>query len=168
MFLGQQFSVDMANFQLTWPIFVFLGQLFSVDMANFFLVFCVLICTHALKKNCIHAVNKRTPVRFVPNVPQQSQSLRFSIHFEVFFGLFLTLFNSFFRTCGFFFWYFFDSFFSLFFSHVRGQWPGGSKTPGVHITDTKRGQVESVKERASDRKRLTRPSETDGGKRRHL
>ena len=34
---------------------------------------------------------------------------------------------------------------------------GGSKTPGVQIMKTKRGQVESkVKERASDRKRLTR------------
>ena len=39
---------------------------------------------------------------------------------------------------------------------------GGSKTPGVHIMETKRGQVESVKERASDRKRLTRPSERVG------
>jgi len=146
----------VSNIPLTWPIF------------KFFCFFCVRNCTHAINKICIHALSKRTPVRFVPILPQQSQSLRFSIHFEVFFGLFLTLFNSFFRTCGFFFWYFFDSFFSLFFSHVRGQWPGGSKTPGVHITDTKRGQVESVKERASDRKRLTRPSETDGGTRRHL
>jgi len=58
------------------------------SILTFFLVFCVLNCTHALNKNCIHAPNKRTPVRFVRNVPQQSQSLRFSIHFEVFFGLF--------------------------------------------------------------------------------
>ena len=34
--------------------------------------------------------------------------------------------------------------------------------------ETKRGQVESVEERASDRKRLTRPSETGGGTRRLL
>jgi len=63
-------------------------------------------------------------------------------------------------------------FFKLFFPHVRGEfwyiWAkishfvetffGGSKTPGVHITDLKRGQVQSVKERESDRKRLTRPT----------
>ena len=58
-----------------------------------------------------------------------------------FFGTFLVLF-----------------FFGVFFPHVRGQWSGGSKTPGVHITDMKRGQVQSVKERESDRKRLTRPT----------
>jgi len=63
------------------------------SILTFFLVFCVLNCTHALNKNCIHAPNKRTPVRFVRNVPQQSQSLRFSIHFD-FFWSFLTLFSA--------------------------------------------------------------------------
>ena len=56
------------------------------SILTFFLVFCVLNGTHAL--------NKRTPVRFVRNVPQQSQSLRFSIHFDGF----LVCFNSFSRT----------------------------------------------------------------------
>jgi len=104
VFLGQQFFVDMANFQTRIASF---RDTFSSNgsfwfqmsrnnpnrfvfqsILTFFLVFCVLNCTHALNKNCIHAPNKRTPVRFVRNVPQQSQSLRFSIHFEVFFGLF--------------------------------------------------------------------------------
>ena len=68
--------------------FVFLSIL------TFFLVFCVLNCTHALNKNCTHALNKRTTVRFVLNVPQQSESLRFSIHFDVFFGFLKTLFSA--------------------------------------------------------------------------
>ena len=114
------------------------------SILTFFLVFCVLNCTHALNKNCIHVPNKRTPVRFVRNVPPQSQSLRFSIHFEVFFGLLRTKLYSrpkqklysrpkqtsngsfcsefpatisivaFFNP--FFFW-----FFKLFFPHVRGE-----------------------------------------------
>ena len=103
------------------------------SILTFFLVFCVLNGTHAL--------NKRTPVRFVRNVPQQSQSLRFSIHFG-FFLVFLTLFparEGFFLTL----LDFFLVFFKLFFPHVRGQfwhiWGnfshfvekffGGSKTP---------------------------------------
>ena len=54
------------------------------------------------------------------------------------------------------------------FSHFVETFFGGSKTPGVEIMETKRGQVESVEERASDRKRLTRPSEMGGGTHRHL
>jgi len=101
VFLGQQFFVDMANFQTRIASF---RDTFSSNgsfwfqmsrnnpnrfvfqsILTFFLVFCVLNGTHAL--------NKRTPVRFVRNVPQQSQSLRFSIHFD-FFWSFLTLFSA--------------------------------------------------------------------------
>ena len=112
----------VSNIPLTWPIFnffVFLRKkLYSRLKQNLcmrvpwsaifrwhgqFSIFFVFLRKNLYsrkKKFCIHALHKQTPVRFVPNVPQLSQSLRFSFYFDVFF------------------WSFFNSFLTLFFPHV--------------------------------------------------